>query len=44
VLFGQVRLVLTEPGLHFPIQSLGWRAFLVNFFGDVHEIDLLLDQ
>lgn len=44
VLFGQVRLVLTEPGLHFPIQSLGWRAFLVNFFGDVHEIDLRLDQ
>jgi regulator of protease activity HflC (stomatin/prohibitin superfamily) len=44
VLFGKVRLVLTEPGLHFPIQSLGWRAFLVNFFGDVHEIDLRLDQ
>jgi len=44
VLFGRVRLVLTEPGLHFPIQSLGWRAFLVNFFGDVHQIDLRLDQ
>jgi regulator of protease activity HflC (stomatin/prohibitin superfamily) len=44
VLFGQVRLVLTEPGLHFPIQQLGWRAFLVKFFGDVHEIDLRLDQ
>jgi regulator of protease activity HflC (stomatin/prohibitin superfamily) len=44
VLFGKVRLVLTEPGLHFPIQSLSWRALLVNFFGDVHEIDLRLDQ
>jgi regulator of protease activity HflC (stomatin/prohibitin superfamily) len=44
VLFGRVRLVLTEPGLHFPIQSLGWRAFLVNFAGDVHQIDLRLDQ
>jgi regulator of protease activity HflC (stomatin/prohibitin superfamily) len=44
VLFGRVRLILTEPGLHFPIQSLGWRAFLVNFFGDVHEVDLRLDQ
>ena len=44
VLFGQVRLVLTEPGLHFPIQTLGWRALLVNFFGDVHEVDLRLDQ
>jgi regulator of protease activity HflC (stomatin/prohibitin superfamily) len=44
VLFGRVRLVLSEPGLHFPIQTLGWRAFLVNFMGDVHEIDLRLDQ
>jgi regulator of protease activity HflC (stomatin/prohibitin superfamily) len=44
VLFGRVRLVLTEPGLHFPIQELGWRAFIVNFAGDVHEIDLRLDQ
>ncbi len=44
VLFGRVRLVITEPGLHFPIQSLGWRALLVNFAGDVHEIDLRLDQ
>ena len=44
VLFGRVRLVLSEPGLHFPIQSLGWRAFLVNIMGDVHEIDLRLDQ
>ena len=44
VLFGQVRLVLTEPGLHFPIKTLSWRALLVNFFGDVHEIDLRLDQ
>jgi regulator of protease activity HflC (stomatin/prohibitin superfamily) len=44
VLFGRVHLVLTEPGLHFPIQSLGWRALLVNFMGDVHEVDLRLDQ
>ena len=44
VLFGRVRLVLTEPGLHFPIQTLGWRALLVNFMGDVTEIDLRLDQ
>ena len=44
VLFGRVRLVLTEPGLHFPIQMLGWRALLVNFMGDVTEIDLRLDQ
>jgi regulator of protease activity HflC (stomatin/prohibitin superfamily) len=44
VLFGKVRLILTEPGLHFPIQSLTWRALLVNFFGDAHVVDLRLDQ
>jgi regulator of protease activity HflC (stomatin/prohibitin superfamily) len=45
VLFGKVRLVLDEPGLHFPIMTeLGWRAFFVNFFGDVRVVDLRLDQ
>jgi regulator of protease activity HflC (stomatin/prohibitin superfamily) len=45
VLFGKVRLILDEPGLHFPIATaLGWRAFFVNFFGDVRVVDLRLDQ
>src|SRR5471032_1742093 len=45
VLFGKVRLVLDEPGLHFPLATaLSWRAFFVNFFGDVRVIDLRLDQ
>ena len=45
VLFGKVRLVLDEPGLHFPIATaLGWRALFVNFFGDVRQVDLRLDQ
>jgi regulator of protease activity HflC (stomatin/prohibitin superfamily) len=45
VLFGKVRLVLDEPGLHFPIATaLGWRALFVNFFGDVRVVDLRLDQ
>ena len=45
VLFGKVRLVLDEPGLHFPIaMALGWRALFVNFFGDVRVVDLRLDQ
>jgi regulator of protease activity HflC (stomatin/prohibitin superfamily) len=44
VLFGKVRLILTEPGLHFPIESLTWRALFVNFFGDVRTVDLRLDQ
>ena len=45
VLFGKVRLVLDEPGLHFPIgTALSWRALFVNFFGDVRVVDLRLDQ
>ncbi|MCE0483384.1 MAG: hypothetical protein LV479_03995 [Methylacidiphilales bacterium] len=44
VLFGKIKLVLDEPGLHFPIASLSWRALLVNFFGDVRQVDLRLDQ
>jgi regulator of protease activity HflC (stomatin/prohibitin superfamily) len=45
VLFGKVRLILDEPGLHFPFATdLGWRALVVNFFGDVRQVDLRLDQ
>ena len=45
VLFGKVRLVLSEPGLHFPFATaLSWRALFVNFFGDVRLVDLRLDQ
>jgi len=44
-LFGKVRLILDEPGLHFPIGTdLSWRALFVNFFGDVRVVDLRLDQ
>src|SRR5471030_195256 len=45
VLFGKVRLVLDEPGLHFPFATaLSWRALFVNFFGDVRVVDMRLDQ
>lgn len=45
VLFGKVRLVLDEPGIHFPLATaLSWRAFFVNLFGDVQTVDLRLDQ
>src|SRR5476649_2448650 len=45
VLFGKIKLVLNEPGLHFPIGTdLGWRALFVRAFGDVREVDLRLDQ
>jgi len=45
VLFGKVRLVLDEPGLHFPFATdLSWRALFVRAFGDVRVVDLRLDQ
>jgi regulator of protease activity HflC (stomatin/prohibitin superfamily) len=44
VLFGKVKGVLTEPGLHWLWLKLGPSALIVNFFGKCHEIDLRLDQ
>ncbi len=44
VLFGKVIGQIDEPGLHFPVFSIGPRAALVPFFGRVHELDLRLDQ
>ena len=43
-LFGTVRLVLDDPGLHFPWLRLGPFAALVPFFGRKHVVDLRLDQ
>lgn len=43
-LFGKVRLVLDEPGLHFPWLSMGPFAALVPFFGRRRVVDLRLDQ
>jgi regulator of protease activity HflC (stomatin/prohibitin superfamily) len=44
LLFGKVVGVLDEPGLHFLPAALGWRAFIVRFFGRVRAVDLRLDQ
>src|SRR5471032_3616663 len=45
VLFGKVRLILDEPGLHFPFATaLGWRAIIIHLLGTVQEIDMRLDQ
>ncbi len=44
VLFGDVVGVIEEPGLHFLIGKLGWRALLVNWLGRCQEVDLRLDQ
>ncbi len=43
-LFGQVRLVLDEPGLHLPWLRMGPFAGLVPFFGKKHTVDMRLDQ
>ena len=44
VLFGKVVGVLDEPGIHLLWLKLGPKAFLVRWFGRVHELDLRLDQ
>ena len=44
VLFGKVVAILIEPGLHFlPLQA-GPAAFLVNWLGQRHVLDMRLDQ
>lgn len=43
-LFGTVRSVIDEPGLHFPWLRMGPFAALVPFFGRKSVVDLRLDQ
>lgn len=43
-LFGKVRMVITEPGLHCPWRGMGPLATLVPFFGKKHVVDLRIDQ
>lgn len=44
MLFGKVVGTLDEPGLHFLPAKLGPAAFLVNWLGKCHIVDLRLDQ
>jgi regulator of protease activity HflC (stomatin/prohibitin superfamily) len=44
VLFGKVIAVLDEPGLHFLLTKLGWRAPIVNWLGRCYVLDMRLDQ
>lgn len=44
VLFGKVIGTIDEPGLHILPFKLGLSAFLVNWLGKCHEVDLRLDQ
>lgn len=43
-LFGKVRQVIVEPGLHSPWTSMGPFAMLVPFFGKKFVVDQRLDQ
>lgn len=44
VLFGKVLVTLDEPGLHFLPFKIGPAAFIVNWLGKCHVIDMRLDQ
>ena len=44
VLFGNVVGWLDEPGINFLPSTLGWRAFIVNWFGSRHVLNMQLDQ
>lgn len=42
--FGNVVGVLKEPGFYFLPSHLGLKAFVIHFFGNIHVVDLKLDQ
>jgi regulator of protease activity HflC (stomatin/prohibitin superfamily) len=44
MLFGKVKGVINEPGLHLLWLKFGPSAAIINWFGKCHEIDLRLDQ
>jgi regulator of protease activity HflC (stomatin/prohibitin superfamily) len=44
VLFGSVVGTINEPGLHFLPAKLGLAAFVVNWLGTCHVLDMRLDQ
>src|SRR5689334_13650705 len=44
MLFGQVALILKEPGLHLLWFRLGWKAPLITWLGRTYTLDMRLDQ
>ena len=44
MLFGKVVTVIDEPGLHFLIAKITWRAPIINWIGQCHVLDMRLDQ
>ena len=44
ILFGKVKAIVTEPGLHCPLLLMGPAGFVVNIMGRSEVVDLRLDQ
>jgi regulator of protease activity HflC (stomatin/prohibitin superfamily) len=44
MLFGKVVARLDEPGIHFLWFKLFWKAPVIHFLGQVHRLDMRLDQ
>ena len=44
ILFGKVIATIEEPGIHFLFAQMGWRAFVINWLGRRHVLDMRLDQ
>ncbi len=44
VLFGKVVATLDEPGLHFLITRLGWKALVMRWLGRRYVLDMRVDQ
>jgi regulator of protease activity HflC (stomatin/prohibitin superfamily) len=44
VLFGKVLLTLDQPGLHFLLTRLGWKALIMRWLGRRYVLDMRLDQ
>ncbi len=44
VLFGEIIGSIDKPGLHFLWPKLGWKAIIVNIFGQTYKRSLSLDQ
>lgn len=44
VLFGKVVATIDEPGLHFLITRLGWKALVMRWLGRRYVLDMRLDQ
>jgi regulator of protease activity HflC (stomatin/prohibitin superfamily) len=44
MLFGKVVATIDEPGLHFLLKRLGWKALVMRWLGKRYVLDMRLDQ